>query len=99
VGPLTAATFSGEDFAALETYEYRKRTKPVIDLLKTIHDDLPSLDRAGFADLVSSVSSVMTTAYKSDEGESIFIAPPSPRTRHYESLDKGTMYVYHIVSS
>ena len=62
-----------------------------MDLLKTMYNDLTVFDRATLADLVSSVSSVLTTAYKSDEGESIFIAPPTPRSRYYESLDKGAM--------
>jgi UDP-glucose:glycoprotein glucosyltransferase len=94
VGPLSASTFADEDFAPLETYEYRKRAKPVVDLLKTMYEDITIFDRATLADLVSSVSSVLTTAYKSDEGESIFVAPPTPRSRYYESLDKGIMYVH-----
>jgi UDP-glucose:glycoprotein glucosyltransferase len=93
VGPLSASTFAAEDFAPLETYEYRKRAKPVVDLLKTMYEDITIFDRATLADLVSSVSSVLTTAYKPDEGESIFVAPPTPRSRYYESLDKGIMYV------
>jgi UDP-glucose:glycoprotein glucosyltransferase len=56
-----------------------------------MYDDLTVFDRSTLADLVSSISSVLTTAYKSDEGESIFIAPPTPRSRYYESLDKGAM--------
>jgi len=94
VGPLSASTFAAEEFAPLETYEYRKRAKPVVDLLKTMYEDITIFDRATLADLVSSISSVLTTAYKSDEGESIFVAPPVPRSRYYESLDKGIMYVY-----
>ena len=92
VGPLSASTFAAEDFASLEMYEYRKRAKPVVDLLKTMYEDITIFDRATLADLVSSVSSVLTTAYKTDEGESIFVAPSIPRSRYYESLDKGIMY-------
>jgi UDP-glucose:glycoprotein glucosyltransferase len=94
VGPLSDSTFAAEDFAPLEMYEYRKRAKPVVDLLKTMYEDIAIFDRAMLADLVSSISSVLTTAYKTDEGESIFVAPPIPRSRYYESLDKGIMYVH-----
>jgi UDP-glucose:glycoprotein glucosyltransferase len=58
-----------------------------------MYEDITVFDRSTLADLVSSISSVLTTAYKSDEGESIFVAPPTPRSRYYESLDKGIMYV------
>jgi UDP-glucose:glycoprotein glucosyltransferase len=99
VGPLSDSTFAAEDFAPLEMYEYRKRVKPVVDLLKTVYEDITKFDRATLADLVSSISSVLTTAYKSDEGESIFVAPPTSRSRYYESLDKGIMYVYTNVKA
>lgn len=93
VGPLSASTFAADDFAPLEMYEYRKRAKTVVDLLKTMYEDITQFDRGTLANLVSSVSSVLTTAYKTDEGESIFVAPPIPRSRYYETLDKGIMYV------
>jgi UDP-glucose:glycoprotein glucosyltransferase len=91
VGPLTPKTFASSDTASLESYEYRKRVKPVVDLLKTLYEDMSVLGRDTIAHLVSSASSVLTSAYKSDEGDSIFIAPPTPRSRYYESLDKGAM--------
>jgi hypothetical protein len=56
-----------------------------------MYDDISTFDRATLADLATGISSVMTTAYKSDEGDSIFIAAPTPRSRYYESLDKGPM--------
>jgi UDP-glucose:glycoprotein glucosyltransferase len=62
-----------------------------------MYDDITIFDPATLADLVSSVSSILTTAYKTDEGESIFIAPPTPRSRYYERLDKGAMYVHTYV--
>lgn len=34
-----------EDFEALEVYELRKRTRPVIDLLKTMFEDINAFDR------------------------------------------------------
>lgn len=91
VGPVTPDNFPSEDFAALEQFEYRKRAKPVVDLLKTMYDDLGAFDRATFANLVTGASSILTTAYKSDGGESIFIGTPTPRTRYYETLDRGSM--------
>ena len=45
VGPLTPATFSVGDFDMLEAFEHRKRVKPVIDLLKTMYDDITAFDR------------------------------------------------------
>lgn len=93
VGPLTSNNFAAEDIAPLEAYEYRKRTKPVFDLLRTMYDDMSMLGREVVANLVSSASSTLTLAYKSDEGDSIFVAPPIPRSRYYESLDQGAMWV------
>jgi len=34
-----------EDFDLFEMYELRKRTKPVIDLLKTMYHDITAFDR------------------------------------------------------
>lgn len=34
-----------EDFDLFELYELRKRTKPVIDLLKTMYEDITRFDR------------------------------------------------------
>ena len=45
MGPITPGTFVQEDFDELEMYELRKRTKPVIDLLQTMYDDLYAFDR------------------------------------------------------
>lgn len=88
---MTPASFPAGDFAALEQYEFRKRAKPIVDLLKTVYDDLGVFDRTTYADLVSGASAIMTSAYKTNEGESIFIGTPSPRTRYYETLDRGSM--------
>ncbi|WVN85210.1 uncharacterized protein L203_100355 [Cryptococcus depauperatus CBS 7841] len=91
VGPVQKATFPLEDFDALEVYEHRKRVKPVIDLLKTMYDDITVFDKPTLADLISKTSSVLTAAYKSHEAEGIFVPVQSPRTRYYEKLDNGEM--------
>lgn len=91
MGPVTPSTFPADDFAALEQYEYRKRAKPVVDLLKTLYEDFGAFDRATFANLVSGVSAILTTAYGPDGGDSIFIPAPSPRNHYYETLDRGSM--------
>lgn len=91
VGPITPSTFPREDFAALESYESRKRAKPVLDLLRTLYDDMSIFDAATRYNLVTGISSVLTTAYKPAGGDSIFVAPPSPRSRYYETLDRGSM--------
>jgi UDP-glucose:glycoprotein glucosyltransferase len=45
VGPIDPSSFLVEDFDTLEVYEHRKRVKPVIDLLKTMYDDISVFDR------------------------------------------------------
>ena len=45
VGPIKPGTFFVEDFDLFELYELRKRTKPVIDLLKTMYEDITRFDR------------------------------------------------------
>ena len=45
VGPIKPGTFEMEDFDLFEMYELRKRTKPVIDLLKTMYHDITAFDR------------------------------------------------------
>lgn len=42
-------TFPLDDFEALEVYEHRKRVKPIIDILKTMYDDIAAFDRYGFS--------------------------------------------------
>jgi UDP-glucose:glycoprotein glucosyltransferase len=45
VGPIKPGTFEMEDFDLFEMYELRKRTKPVIDLLKTMYHDITAFNR------------------------------------------------------
>lgn len=45
VGPLTPETFPVGDFDVLEVFEHRKRVKPIIDLLKTMYEDITAFDR------------------------------------------------------
>ncbi|WVQ98589.1 hypothetical protein IAU59_005718 [Kwoniella sp. CBS 9459] len=91
VGPLTPQNFVLEDFDALEVYEHRKRVKPVIDLLKTMYDDISVFDRPTLAHLISTTSSVIASAYKSADAEGIFTVTQSSRDRYYRKLDDGLM--------
>ncbi|OXG53132.1 UDP-glucose:glycoprotein glucosyltransferase [Cryptococcus neoformans] len=90
VGPITPVTFPLDDFEALEAYEHRKRVKPIIDVLKTMYDDITAFDRPTLANLISKASSVVTAAYKPLDGEGIFAPAQSTRTRYYERLDDGS---------
>ncbi|WVQ78198.1 hypothetical protein IAT38_000281 [Cryptococcus sp. DSM 104549] len=91
VGPLTPKDFPLEDFDALEVYEHHKRVKPVIDLLRTMYDDITVFDRATLANLISMTSSVITSAYKPLDGEGFWVPAQTTRTTYYETLDNGDM--------
>ncbi|WVF72342.1 hypothetical protein IAT40_007156 [Kwoniella sp. CBS 6097] len=91
VGPITPENFILEDFDALEVYEHRKRVKPVIDLLKTMYDDISVFDRPTLAHLISMTSSVIASAYKSADAEGIFTVTQSSRDRYYKKLDDGLL--------
>jgi UDP-glucose:glycoprotein glucosyltransferase len=45
VGPIDPSSFDVDDLDALEVFEMRKRVKPVIDLLRTMYDDITIFDR------------------------------------------------------
>ncbi|KAK8869940.1 hypothetical protein IAR55_000508 [Kwoniella newhampshirensis] len=91
VGPLTEKTFPVEDFDALEIYEHRKRVKPVIDVLKTMYDDITVFDRPTLGNLIAMSSSVITAAYKPVDAEGIFAPLQMSRGRFYRKLDNGDM--------
>ncbi|WVW83270.1 hypothetical protein I302_105289 [Kwoniella bestiolae CBS 10118] len=91
VGPLTPQNFILEDFDTLEAYEYRKRVKPVIDLVQTMYDDISVFDRSTLSNLISVSSSVIASAYKPDSAEGIFVPTQSARARLYKKLDDGTL--------
>ncbi|WVR05054.1 hypothetical protein IAU60_002066 [Kwoniella sp. DSM 27419] len=91
VGPLTPQNFGLEDFDALEVYEHRKRVKPVIDLLKTMYDDIAAFDRPTLANLIAMTSSVVAAAYKPLDAEGIFTITQGSRDRYYRKLDDGLL--------
>ncbi|WWD15785.1 hypothetical protein CI109_100209 [Kwoniella shandongensis] len=91
VGPLTERTFPIEDFDALEVYEHRKRVKPVIDLLKTMYDDITVFDRPTLGNMIAMTTSVITAAYKPVDAEGIFTPLQTSRGRYYRKLDNGDM--------
>ena len=45
VGPIERGDFRAVDFAALESYEIRKRAEPVMNALKTISPSASQADR------------------------------------------------------
>ncbi|WRT66985.1 uncharacterized protein IL334_003951 [Kwoniella shivajii] len=91
VGPLTSQNFIMEDFDALELYEYRKRVKPVIDLIQTMYDDISVFDRSTFSNLLSVSSSVIASAYQPDSAEGVFVPAQSARGRSYRQPDDRTL--------
>ncbi|KAF8155695.1 UDP-glucose:glycoprotein glucosyltransferase-domain-containing protein [Crassisporium funariophilum] len=105
VGPLEPNDFRTADFTALEDYEYRKRTEPVVKALKEIAS-LNSDDKFWFSEAIAMASSVISSSQLPDPSESgLFDAPPRPRQSSYQLLDsKYTSFafgdnstaVYHI---
>ncbi|KAK4688056.1 UDP-glucose:glycoprotein glucosyltransferase, partial [Tremellales sp. Uapishka_1] len=91
IGPLTSSHFGVEDFDTLEIYELSKRVKPVIDVLRTMYDDITVFDRPTLANLISMASSVVATGYKPSDLEGIFNPLPASRNRFYENLDQGCL--------
>ncbi|WVQ70245.1 uncharacterized protein L199_008471 [Kwoniella botswanensis] len=91
VGPLTPQNFILEDYDALEAYEYRKRVKPVIDLIQTMYEDISVFDRSTLSNLLAVSSSVIAAAYKPDSAEGIFVPTQVARARLYKKLDDGTL--------
>ncbi|KAK6902778.1 hypothetical protein I203_108037 [Kwoniella mangroviensis CBS 8507] len=91
VGPLTPQNFILEDYDALEAYEYRKRVKPVIDLIQTMYEDISVFDRSTLSNLLAVSSSVIASAYKPDSAEGIFVPTQAARARLYKKLDDGTL--------
>lgn len=45
IGPIAPGTFHEDDFDTLELYELQKRTRPVIDMLRTMYGDIEAFDR------------------------------------------------------
>lgn len=91
VGPLTPKGFSLDDYAALESYELRKRVAPVESILKTYFSDMGDMPRDDFGDMVAVASSVVATAYLPQGAEGIWVQQQAGRSRMYEKLDDGEM--------
>ncbi|KAG5636220.1 hypothetical protein H0H81_008754 [Sphagnurus paluster] len=88
VGPIDAGDFRAADFSALEAYESRKRSEPIIKALQAVLPSLLETDRATYADLTSMVSSVIAAIQLPDPSEfTLFQTPPRIRQRQYQLLD------------
>jgi UDP-glucose:glycoprotein glucosyltransferase len=55
--------------------------------------ELTHASRATLANLISTVSSVVASAYAPSDSEGIFTPTQSPRARFYEKLDDGMLWV------
>ncbi|TFK38220.1 UDP-glucose:Glyco protein glucosyltransferase-domain-containing protein [Crucibulum laeve] len=88
VGPIDVGEFHSADFRALEEYELRKRTEPIVAALKSVVPDVVDGDRASFANLVAMTSSIIASTQQPDPSEiGLFDAPQRPRQRNYQLLD------------
>ncbi|KAF5378749.1 hypothetical protein D9615_006978 [Tricholomella constricta] len=106
VGPIEAGDFCAADFSALEVYEFRKRTEPVINALESIAPSSSQVDRAKYSHLISMASSVVAAVQLPDPSDfTLFQTPQRPRQRQYQLLDSqftafeaGDNYtaLYHI---
>ncbi|PPQ69221.1 hypothetical protein CVT24_000018 [Panaeolus cyanescens] len=86
VGPIGSDGFQSADFKALEEFEWKKRTEPIVKAFETVIPYL-SDDKYRFADVVSSSSSVVAASQQLDPSEiGLFDAPPRPRQRNYKLL-------------
>ncbi|KAF8989563.1 UDP-glucose:glycoprotein glucosyltransferase-domain-containing protein, partial [Cyathus striatus] len=107
VGPIEVGGFKAADFKALEDYEFRKRTEPVVLALKKLLSAIDSANRTAFAELTSMSSSIISSMQQPDPSEiGLFDAPQKPRMTNYKLLDaKYTSYelgdsstaLYHVV--
>ncbi|KAH8113837.1 UDP-glucose:glycoprotein glucosyltransferase-domain-containing protein [Phellopilus nigrolimitatus] len=106
VGPIEPHAFSSADFTALEEYELRKRTAPVIEALTNLTITSTSLEKIAYGNLVSMASSVISSVQLPDPSEQgLLNTTPLPRKRNYRQLsgnftsfsfgDPSTA-VYHI---
>ncbi|KAF8812128.1 hypothetical protein BYT27DRAFT_7133469 [Phlegmacium glaucopus] len=87
VGPIEPGKFRTADFKALEDYEYRKRTEPIV---KAMEDVAPLIanNKMLSADAVAMASSVVSSSQLPDPSETgLFDAPLKPRQRGYQILD------------
>ncbi|KAJ8514563.1 hypothetical protein ONZ45_g7920 [Pleurotus djamor] len=88
LGPLAAGDFIAADFAALEKYEYTKRTEPVVNALADVVPAFGEMDLSSAAVLTSMASSAIAAMQVPDPSESgLFDAPQRPRQRNYRLLE------------
>ncbi|KAJ3505081.1 hypothetical protein NLJ89_g7601 [Agrocybe chaxingu] len=85
VGPVEG-DFRVADFKALEDYEFRKRTEPVLQALQSVAAVILE-DKYVAADIVSLATSVVASSQQPDPSEiGLFDAPLRPRSRGYDLL-------------
>ncbi|KAH8978341.1 UDP-glucose:glycoprotein glucosyltransferase-domain-containing protein [Lactarius akahatsu] len=88
VGPIAPGEFTAEDYRILEDYEMAKRVQPVLSALGDIVPTFAGYDRATAADVVSMVSSVMSTLQVEDPNRSgVFNKSPVSRNQNYKLMD------------
>ncbi|KAG6918623.1 hypothetical protein DXG01_013034 [Tephrocybe rancida] len=88
VGPIEGGDFLAADFSALENYEIRKGSEPIITALETISPSSSLADRASYANLLSMAASAIGAIQLPDPSEfSLLQTPQRPRNRQYQMLD------------
>ncbi|KAH9162492.1 UDP-glucose:glycoprotein glucosyltransferase-domain-containing protein [Lactarius sanguifluus] len=87
-GRLQPGEFTADDYRILEDYEMAKRVQPVLSALRDIVPTFADYDRATAADVVSMVSSVMSTLQAEDPNRSgVFNKGPVSRNQNYKLMD------------
>jgi UDP-glucose:glycoprotein glucosyltransferase len=88
VGPFSRGDIDVEDLKGLVSLELQKRTRPVIDALKSVHPAVELTDRDTYADIVAMATSVISTTQLPDPDQSALMnAQPRFRRRGYLLLD------------
>ncbi|KAI0063832.1 hypothetical protein BV25DRAFT_1801498 [Artomyces pyxidatus] len=87
IGPIESGEFPAEDLQLLENYEYSKRIEPVVTALGSVAPEILDSDRASFADLISTASSVISKIQLPDSEGGMFSQPAAARTQTYNLLD------------
>ncbi|KAI0754012.1 glycosyltransferase family 24 protein [Daedaleopsis nitida] len=87
VGPIKPGEFLAEDFAALATYENRKRVLPVHEALLDVYEPLKGASKEVSAEITSIASSIVSSIQLPDPSQAgLFNAPQRPRIRNYQTL-------------
>ncbi|KAF8268079.1 UDP-glucose:Glycoprotein glucosyltransferase-domain-containing protein [Lactarius quietus] len=88
VGPIARGEFTAEIYEILQEYELVKRVQPVLSALEDTVPAFASYDRATAADIVSMLSSVVSTLQVEDPSRAgIFNKGPVSRTQSYKQVD------------